>query len=219
MWCVVDLSKTADTETDDLEEMCRYAVNLSHGELIDIAIDGFCTNESILYIANRSALQVFCFSFITFDLQIYFPELSTECIKTIGLSCPLLKSFTYENCEHPGAPCDNKAIAVAEKMQGLCRLSLFGIALTEKGVRAILDGCPYLESLDLRRSFNVTTLEGYLGGRCKEIKHLKHPTDPISYYEVLQYVEGNMLFLDSSRNGLCREKRLHGVLPDALCIC
>ncbi|VFQ74872.1 unnamed protein product [Cuscuta campestris] len=119
MWRVVDLSNTTDTETKDLEELCRCAVNLSQGELVDIAIDGFCTNELILYIANRASklrrLRLVSCYFVSNeslstaiaqlpslqDLEIYFPELSTECIKTIGLSCPFLKSFTYDSCEDP----------------------------------------------------------------------------------------------------------------------
>lgn len=205
MWRVVDLSKT-ECDPDQLESMCRYAVNLSQGELLDITIEDFGGDELILYIAKRASklkrLRLVSCYYISNeslstaaaqlpslqDLQIYFTDLSIECIKTIGLSCPSLKSFTYNKCGYPHpSQCDKEALAVAETMQGLHHLSLFGNAVTNKGVQAILDGCPNLESLDLRRCFNVNF--GDLGGRWKEIKVVKRPTDPTFDYEFWNYVD------------------------------
>ncbi|XVF68321.1 hypothetical protein PTKIN_Ptkin10aG0195400 [Pterospermum kingtungense] len=68
-------------------------------------------------------------------------------------------------------------------MHGLRHLQLVGNELSNQGLQAILDGCPYLESLDLRNCFNVN-LEGDLGERCAEqIKNLKHPNDSLHDYQ------------------------------------
>ena len=54
--------------------------------------------------------------------------------------------------------------------------------MTNDGLQAILDGCPHLESLDLRKCFNVT-LSRNLGIRCAEqIKNLRHPNDSTHDY-------------------------------------
>lgn len=124
------------------------------------------------------------------ELQIHFSNISSEGIKIVGRSCPLLKSFTFDKYGSI-APmeCDDEALAIAESMHGLCHLALFGNKLTNKGVQAILDGCPQLESLDLRRCFNVT-LEGDLGKKCSQrIKTLWRPNDSTSDYEFSDYVE------------------------------
>ena len=50
------------------------------------------------------------------------------------------------------------------------------------GLLAILDGCPQLESLDLRKCFHVT-LSGNLGKYAERIKVLSHPDDSTDNYE------------------------------------
>ena len=50
------------------------------------------------------------------------------------------------------------------------------------GLLAILDGCPQLESLDLRKCFHVT-LSGNLGKYAERIKVLSHPDDSPDNYE------------------------------------
>ena len=68
---------------------------------------------------------------------------------------------------------DEEAPGIAESMPELRHIQLFGNILTNTGLTAILDGCPHLEHLDLRKCFNVR-LEGDLEKRCSErIKDLK----------------------------------------------
>lgn len=69
-------------------------------------------------------------------------------------------------------------------MPGLRHLQLVGNELTNKGLHAILDGCPYLESLDLRKCFNVDLDEEEMGQRCGvQIEDLKCPNDSIHDYQ------------------------------------
>eukprot|EP00268_Persea_americana_P047567 TRINITY_DN4969_c0_g1_i1.p1 TRINITY_DN4969_c0_g1~~TRINITY_DN4969_c0_g1_i1.p1 ORF type:complete len:114 (-),score=21.21 TRINITY_DN4969_c0_g1_i1:728-1069(-) len=68
-------------------------------------------------------------------------------------------------------------------MPELRQLQLFGNNLSDHGLWAILDGCPHLESLDLRRCFNVN-MAGKLQKRCMDqIRDLKFPNDSTDDYE------------------------------------
>jgi len=119
------------------------------------------------------------------ELAISHCSLSKGALKAVGRCCPLLKSlkFNHKGYRTPHIECDEEALAIAENMPGLHRLQIFGNKLTNDGVQAILDGCPHLESLDLRQCFNVT-LARNLGRRCAEqIKDLRHPHDSTDDYE------------------------------------
>ena len=118
------------------------------------------------------------------ELGISISNLSKDSLENIGRSCPRLKSlkFNVEGYRRPHIECDEDALAIAETMPALRHLQLFGNKLTNDGLLAILDGCPNLESLDLRQCFNVS-LVGSLGRRCAEqIKDLRLPYDPIDDY-------------------------------------
>ena len=110
------------------------------------------------------------------------PSLSVEEFESIGMSCPVLKSFTYIDywlTDYPivGRFGTDHAIAIGETMPNLHHLGLWGQPMTNQGLEAILDGCPHLESLDLRRCTGLD-LEGALGKRCSDrIKHLRLPSD------------------------------------------
>nr|GLL46009.1 putative F-box/LRR-repeat protein 23 isoform X3 [Ipomoea trifida] len=74
--------------------------------------------------------------------------------------------------------CDEEAVAIAENMHGLKHLTLVGNDMSDKGVEAILDGCPSLQSLYIADCICVR-LEGELGKRCsQQIKDLNHIPQP-----------------------------------------
>ncbi|KAL8461043.1 hypothetical protein ACS0TY_031695 [Phlomoides rotata] len=65
-------------------------------------------------------------------------------------------------------------------MPNLRHLCLVAIGMDNEGLEAILDGCPYLESLDLRRCIRLDLQQVALLRRCSEqIKHVKYPFDSI----------------------------------------
>lgn len=94
-------------------------------------------------------------------------DISHEAVAVIGSYCPLLKSFKFnkEWCtlsdmddwfeEDTQNDDDLDALAIARTMHGLHHLHLYGNKLTDNGLRKILDCCPHLVSLDLRRCFNL----------------------------------------------------------------
>lgn len=121
-------------------------------------------------------------------------------IEPIGQSCPRLKSFTLNssNCKGKfwGHADDNEyydrdtifvALPIAKSMPGLRHLRLVRSNMTSKGLEAILDGCPNLESLDIRKCFNVWQHGGIADRIAREIKDFKLPHDPmeLSYWEAV----------------------------------
>ncbi|KAL4325426.1 hypothetical protein GQ457_11G017490 [Hibiscus cannabinus] len=119
------------------------------------------------------------------ELEISYCPITERALETIGSSCPLLNSlkFNVQGCKRYFSGCDDEALAIAETMPRLRHLQVFGNKLTDNGLRAILDGCPRLESLDLRKCYNVG-LGGNLERRCVErIKRLRRPYDPTHDYE------------------------------------
>ncbi|XP_057763933.1 F-box protein SKIP19-like isoform X2 [Salvia miltiorrhiza] len=127
------------------------------------------------------------------------PWISPHQIEAIGNSCPKLKSFSYNErgskYPHPpdledddddddiieGFDRNVTARAIGKCMPNLHHLQLFAHEeMQNEGLEAILDGCPRLESLDIRQCFGLD-LRGDLGKRCREqIKDLRLPNDSIS---------------------------------------
>ncbi|XP_051136510.1 putative F-box/LRR-repeat protein 23 [Andrographis paniculata] len=178
-----------------LEMMCREVVDRSQGQLIDITIVCFGTNDLISYVSQRCShlkclklghcvlVSSKCLKVVAQNLKkleelhLVIDEIPPEDIENIGTSCPQLKSFTYFSTNIDIV--DEYAMAVARSMPNLHHLCLFGHRMTNKGLEAILDSCPRLESLDIRRCFNID-LPDNLRNRCsKQIKHLMRPNDPI----------------------------------------
>ncbi|XP_056161879.1 F-box protein SKIP19-like [Syzygium oleosum] len=205
MWRSIDM-RTAGDPTDmdhDLEAMCRHAVDRSHGGCVDINVEYFGTNELLWYTTDRCnhirrLRLVFCIDIsdeglseaatklpLLEVLELSYCSFSKEALETVGQCCPLLKSFKLnrQGYRYPHIECDDEAQAIAKNMHELRHLQLFANKMTNEGLKAILDGCPHLEYLDLRQCFNVN-LGGNLGKRCTEqIKDLRRPCDPTDDYE------------------------------------
>ncbi|XP_076915326.1 putative F-box/LRR-repeat protein 23 [Bidens hawaiensis] len=82
---------------------------------------------------------------------------------------------------------DSFAFAIAKNLPELTHLQLFGSNITNTGLKAILDGCSHLESLDLRRCWTID-LKGDLGKRCsQQIKHLKLPNESFTGLPYFNY--------------------------------
>ncbi|XP_059437442.1 putative F-box/LRR-repeat protein 23 [Corylus avellana] len=205
MWRTVHMCKPhSHWDISDLEKMCRQAVDRSCGQLVDICIKYFGDDELLMHIADSSSqlkrlrlVSVYDISDeglsevaaklpLLEELDITLCcSLSKEALKAMGRCCPHLKSFKYNEKGYrtPYMECNEVALAIAENMPELRHLQLFGNTLTNDGLQAILDGCPHLESLDLRQCLNVI-LAGDLGKRCAgQIKHLRRPLDSTDDYE------------------------------------
>ena len=136
------------------------------------------------------------------ELAVSYCQFSKEALKAVGRSCPLLKSLKFNNQEYgtPHIECDEEALAIAENMPRLRHLQLFGNNLTNDGLQAILDGCPHLESLDLRQCFSVK-LTGNLERCAEQIKDLRLPHDSTDDYEFGAELDGYGSFDDDYPSG------------------
>ncbi|KAL4349065.1 hypothetical protein HN51_030124 [Arachis hypogaea] len=204
IWRTIDMHALGDlTDSDDiLDAMCRRAIDHSSGQLTDITIEEFATDALLKYIVDstshlRRLCLIRCYSITDEglcvvaeklsrleELDISISNLSKDPLETIGRSCPHLRTlkFNIEGYKSPHIECNEDAFAIAETMPALRHLQLFGNKLTNDGLLSILDGCPNLESLDLRQCFNVNLI-GNLERRCAEqIKDLRRPYDPIDDY-------------------------------------
>ncbi|XP_047940834.1 putative F-box/LRR-repeat protein 9 [Salvia hispanica] len=210
LWRVIDFSNPRQgVFNDEYYAMCRCAVDRSQGQLVDITIQYFGDDELMEYIANRSPslkrLKLGTCFFISGkcatrmiaklrqleELHLTIrPWIGASHIIAIGNSCPLLKSFscngfkckllTNEFIDHNEPFRHAYALAISQSMPNLRHLQVFAHWMGNKGLELILNGCPHLESLDVRRCFDLD-LEGDLGKRCREqIKYLKLPDDSVS---------------------------------------
>ncbi|XP_058733411.1 putative F-box/LRR-repeat protein 23 [Vicia villosa] len=183
-----------------LEKICCYAVDRSCGHLKDIYIKKFGTNDLLIHIAKSAShlrsirlekcynISTVAFNEVVKNLQ-FLEELDIcHCLNQIpnfyefiGQSCPLLKSLKFSPTTYVVEDkYDDVAFAIAKTMPMLRHLTILNNGLTNNGLLAILDGCPLLESLDIRGCVHLD-LEGSLKERCKQIKELRFPSDSIDH--------------------------------------
>ncbi|XP_059436510.1 putative F-box/LRR-repeat protein 23 [Corylus avellana] len=207
MWRAIDMRNSGNNrEFRKLRKMCHDAVDRSCGQLFDINVEYFVNDDLLRHIADSSSQLkrlrlVYCYGIsaeglsqaaaklpLLEELSISNCPSSHEALKAVGRSCPLLKSLKFdrrmvwydEYAEYEDYA--DYAFAIAENMSELRHLQPFTNMLTNDTLQAILDGCPHLESLDLRRCSNLT-LAGDLGRRCaQQIKHLRLPCAS-TYYD------------------------------------
>ena len=77
---------------------------------------------------------------------------------------------------------DEEALAIATSMPKLYALQLIGNCLTDNGLKAILDNCPHIQSLDLRACFHVNFAGNLWKRCCEQIKDLRRPYDSTEDY-------------------------------------
>ncbi|OVA00182.1 Leucine-rich repeat [Macleaya cordata] len=194
--------------THILWEMAREAVDRSCGQLVEFSVEHFTTDELLEYIADsfssramflalahrRAAqpstvieMRLWNLGWSKFGETMRMVELENLCfsapIAQVILSLEMSPAFTLLSGYRFRLIEMAKKLPMLEEPQ-LRHLHLFGNFLTNNGLRAILDGCPHLESLDLSQCFNVN-LEGDLLKRCTDagIKNLRLPEDSTDDFE------------------------------------
>lgn len=78
-----------------------------------------------------------------------------------------MKSLKYRRHPLDDIEMNDVAFAIAKTMPGLHHLKISGDELTNDGVLAILDGCPLLETLDLKGCKHVSIRQS-VSRRCHE---------------------------------------------------
>ncbi|GAB4840677.1 hypothetical protein Ancab_021444 [Ancistrocladus abbreviatus] len=184
------------------ERMWYDAVDRSSGDLVEVRLCCTVNDDMLMYMIDRSTglkcLQLTCcyqiwhegYHAITKlplleELEVTLCNSLAKEIKAIGYNCTLLKTFklNHEAAQYPKySITDEEALAIAETMPQLRHLQLIGNTLTNKGLEAILDSCPHLESLDLCACFHVH-LDDNMRERCIEhVKELRWPDERVDEY-------------------------------------
>ncbi|KAL4563532.1 hypothetical protein LXL04_027575 [Taraxacum kok-saghyz] len=199
MWKAINIHKPDDADGDadyDFEALTKRAVNLSSGELIDFSIKGFGNDDLLDYIVLRSSkLNSLCLTDcydITISglnralkmvpqlekLHIICTSLTRQYTEVMVPNCPHLKSFKLDDLDiYVGINTDTDALAIANNMPELRHLVVSSTKMTNNGLKAILDGCPDLESLDIEACYFIRS-SGNEVKLCKErIKNFKGPVD------------------------------------------
>ncbi|XP_057428426.1 putative F-box/LRR-repeat protein 23 [Lotus japonicus] len=198
MWRTIDIPASPATSRSCSVNVCRFAVDQSCGLLQEINIELFGTDVLLKYIADRAThlrrlrlykcwavserelIQVVKKLSLLEEIDLSFCYLSRHALEVICRCCPHLKVLKFN--KKRAYECfknNNVAFAIAKTLHELRHLQLLGNCLTNDGLLAILDGCPHLESLDLRACSNVD-LSGALGERChKQIKKLLLPYEDL----------------------------------------
>ncbi|MED6188705.1 hypothetical protein PIB30_088486 [Stylosanthes scabra] len=204
MWRTINMCDIGIYNSVDfnLEKICRHAIDRSCGLLEDISIEYFGSDDLLKYIADsvscdacglfNSSIAFQTKDYVRFAQRLPMLEelditlvqnVSSVALEAISRGCPLLKSFKFNEIGGD----NEEAFAIAQNMSKLRHLQLVDNNLDKSGVSAILDGCPLLESLDLRQCYNVE-LEGELRRRCDE--QLKDFIEPDTPYEFRGYKFG-----------------------------
>ncbi|EXB51992.1 Putative F-box/LRR-repeat protein 23 [Morus notabilis] len=186
----------------DLDRICREAVNRSCGNLVYVNVEYFGNDGLLKYITNRCGrikrLRLACCYYLSVEglieaiaklplleeLDLLLCSFSVVPLEAVGRYCPRLRSLKLNRqCEEWLLDGNAEAIVIAKHMPEIRHLQILGNSMTNMGLQAILDGCPHLESLDLRQCFSLD-LEGKLGERCTEqIKYLRLPHESTDDFE------------------------------------
>ncbi|KAM3192447.1 hypothetical protein ACQJBY_069585 [Aegilops geniculata] len=134
------------------------------------------------------------------ELLVGSRSLYPEVYEVLGQACPQLKHFRmnkqyFEEQKWGNNDIDAEGIVAMHELRSL---QLVGNDLTNKGLAAILENCPRLESLDIRHCFNVKMDDDGLGDndggddddgtllreKCARIKRLRLPRDSTDDYHL-----------------------------------
>ncbi|KAK9706986.1 hypothetical protein RND81_07G165400 [Saponaria officinalis] len=187
------------------EKMVFNAIDRSAGGLIDLDIEGFLPDGICSYVASRSTqvkrlrfvhccipfkdlvealekqssldeLELTLCSFDNDSSDMFSPRKFISVINSCPLSLTTLK-LNERGSRTPYRSSDMVALTIAGRFPQLHHLQFIGHDITTVGLTAILDGCPHLQSLDVRACFHLD-LEGNLGERLtKQVKNLLRPSD------------------------------------------
>ncbi|XP_074288402.1 putative F-box/LRR-repeat protein 9 [Silene latifolia] len=175
----------------NLHFMTRYAVDCSAGGLADIYMEYLCDDDIFMYIIDRcrnlkhlrlghevyvsdeKLIEAVYKLPMLEEIQVKINSFSDETVEAIGHACPSLISFSLngDGSKKADYVYNGEALAISKSMPKLRHLQLIGNGMDNVGLKAILDGCPHLEFLDMR-ACSYINLSGDLGKRIEANKRL-----------------------------------------------
>ncbi|KAJ4765660.1 RNI-like superfamily protein [Rhynchospora pubera] len=189
----------------------RRAIDRSQGRLEEFSIEYLGDDQLLQYLCDRTRVLrrlclISCYQVsqegiaetarrqpLLEELQITFGSFEEGMTEMVGKECPQLKTFKFNNTWYSLPPLgpgddeeefedDEEALGIANTMHQLRHLQLIGNRVTNRGLKAILDGCPHLETLDIRRSRNVN-MDVDMRAHCARLKTIRLPEDSLDDYD------------------------------------
>ncbi|KAJ3698586.1 hypothetical protein LUZ61_002291 [Rhynchospora tenuis] len=186
------------------------AIDLSQGRVEEFSIEDFGDDNLLRYLSDRTSalkcLRLISCYFISEkglaatikkqpqleEIQIAFGTFSDKVTEIVGMAAPQLKRFKFnalcmyksmtDQVDEEDSSFDVAALGIAKTMHQLRYLQLTYNSITNRGLKAILEGCPHLETLDIRGCCNVSM--GYdMWPLCARLTCLWQPNDSLEDYE------------------------------------
>ncbi|KAJ3688884.1 hypothetical protein LUZ61_018048 [Rhynchospora tenuis] len=180
-----------------LIDPAQLAIDRSGGRLEEFAATYFADDNLLRYLCDRTSVlkklnlssggqlsaaaiaEIAKRQPLLEEIEISFGPFSKKLTEILGTACPHLKSFRLIHTCYTMPPPDpdneeeisndDEALGIAKTMHQLRHLKLIGNRLTNEGLTAILDGCPHLETLDIRGCFKVN-IDADVYARCARLK-------------------------------------------------
>ncbi|XBH64059.1 hypothetical protein VPH35_117911 [Triticum aestivum] len=194
-------------ETVSLNKVTQLSIRFSAGQCREFFGQQDLDNDLLLFLADRAPLlkslhltkhcdvtsKALAEAMKKFplleELELCECERYDTCVfELVATACPLLKHFKHVNdrayswyyWERDLYPVDNREALAIARMHELRSLKIFHSGLDNQGLTAILDGCPHLESLDIRYCSNII-MDSSMRAKCARVKTKKvypyAPTD------------------------------------------
>nr|CAB3480263.1 unnamed protein product [Digitaria exilis] len=184
LWRFVDMTRHKLVFLKNEGTMCaiaKVAIDRSNGRMESFWAQQFVTCELLDYIASRVRPNLK-------RLRIHIEEWYDSDQIMREMEEENRQRYDYddegedeepeeESFEQWEARKNEGAIAIAESLPELRLLQMAGNSLTNKGLYAILDGCPHLECLDISDCSNLH-VDNELKARCTKLKHVWLPGQP-----------------------------------------
>ncbi|KAJ3674391.1 hypothetical protein LUZ60_005007 [Juncus effusus] len=138
-------------------------------------------------ISDESVVQTVISQPLLEELEITLGLCTAKLRKLIGEELPNLKRFVFNGFyNHPPfseeedlANCE-LAFGIGKTMHELRHLQIVGNRLSNKGLKPILEGCPHLEILDIRKCNNLNMDESDLQAQCTRLRFIRLPDDSLA---------------------------------------
>ncbi|KAJ3693603.1 hypothetical protein LUZ60_009083 [Juncus effusus] len=176
-----------------LSHMTRLAIDRSKGRLEDFCVGSSYNDYFLKYLCDRTSvlksLRLISCDRITVkgiintikrqplldNLEIALGPVCYKLRELVWKELPNnLKRFELNNDSYCSFPLDNKeAFGIARTMRQLRYLRLSRNSLSNEGLKAILEGCPHLETLDIQ-GCRYVNMDSDMRARCARLTNLRY---------------------------------------------
>ncbi|KAJ3674392.1 hypothetical protein LUZ60_005008 [Juncus effusus] len=205
LWRRIDLTNHGFGQKDYefLIALAKLAIDRSGGEVEEFWIQDFGDDDLLQYLCDKTTVlkslrlisckQVHDMAILETvknqplleEIEISLQSSCPNLPEVIGNLLPNLKKFRMNGIYASSVFFENdetEAFGIANSMHELRHLQLIGNRVTNDGLKAILEGCPNLETLDIRQCKNVCMDDSDLRARCARLRTLRLPFDSLDGY-------------------------------------